>query len=212
MSPPICWYTGALVYDDVDVSLPKLEASYSFKSDTFFIDVYGGYQTYELENVDDDTLDISAYTIGAGGGIIFGPLTLSLGANFGQNYAVYGVNPTFRGGPSVLSDMFAAYAGPSFDGGDDVEDSDAMQALIVANFKVSNTLAFEAGAGWAQYEPNIDDSEWTEWQYYANAVVSIAPGFFIVPEVGMINVEADDFDIEDAGEIFYAGLKWQINF
>ncbi len=199
-------------FTDVDVSLPKFEASYNLKSDVFFIDVFAGYQTYELEDADEDTVDVDAYTIGVGGGVMFGPVTLSAAVNMGQNYASYGATTATYG--AIDRDDIIGLYGPVLDG-DDTEDSDALQAMFVANFKVSDTLAFEAGVGYAQYENDaFDDASLEEWQYYANAVITIAPGFFVVPEVGMINLQGDDLgiDAEDLGEVTYLGLKWQINF
>jgi hypothetical protein len=198
---------GCLVYDDVDVSLPKLEASYSFKSDTFFIDVFGGYQTYELENADEDSVDVDSYLIGANVGAGFGPLKLTVGASYAQNLQAY--QPVL----ATRSLFAAALAGPVLDG-DDVEDGETLQAFLVANFKVSDTLAFEAGVGYAKSENDIDSSlEVVDMQYYVNSVVTIAPGFFIVPEVGMLETDVDaGSDDADAGQTFYVGLKWQINF
>ena len=200
-------------FSDVDFTLPKFEVSYSLKSDVFFLDAFGGYQTYELEDAAEDTIDVDAWTVGLGGGVMFGPVTVSAAANIGQNYGSYGAMQAIYGARANLlpAAVAAAIGGPTLDG-DDTGDSDAMQALLVVNFKVSDTLALEAGAGYAKYEADSDD-EFEELQYYANAVITIAPGFFIVPEIGLIDLEADVLGSSfDAGEVFYAGLKWQINF
>jgi hypothetical protein len=44
-----------------------------------------------------------------------------------------------------------------------------------------------------------------------NCTINIAPGFFIQPEVGMIDFK-EDFDKAEQGDFTYFGAKWQINF
>lgn len=206
-------------YTDADISLPKLELSYGFKSDAFFVDVFGGYQTYDLEdNAADDTKSITAYTLGAGAGMMFGPATISIGANIGQNYTSYGASVGFDGRDIAGTFGIEDVAAPALVDGD-VEDTSALQALLVANFKTSDTLAFEVGVGFSSYTNSersdaagLDEDTYTQMQYYGNAVVTIAPGFFIVPEIGFINYgEFLDGDT-DLGTDTYVGLKWQINF
>jgi len=48
-------------------------------------------------------------------------------------------------------------------------------------------------------------------QFYLNCVINIAPGFFIVPEVGMITDSPAGDNVPEP-ETFYFGAKWQINF
>jgi hypothetical protein len=70
----------------------------------------------------------------------------------------------------------------------------------------------EAGYGYQSYEFDIDNSEKDETQqYYLNCTINIAPGFFIQPEVGMIDFKDDPAGAEQ-GELTYFGAKWQINF
>jgi len=64
--------------------------------------------------------------------------------------------------------------------------------------------------GGRRYELDTSQSSSvTNQSYYANAVITIAPGFFIVPEIGV--VDREDID-ENDNDIFYFGAKWQINF
>ena len=46
--------------------------------------------------------------------------------------------------------------------------------------------------------------------FYLNCTINITPGFFIVPEVGMITLSEDATSTEPA--TFYWGAKWHINF
>jgi hypothetical protein len=76
-------------------------------------------------------------------------------------------------------------------------------------------FTIEAGYGYEEAElDNANDSDETT-QYYLNATINIAPGFFIVPEVGMIvnsPAEVVGAVANPEPETFYAGAKWQINF
>ena len=59
----------------------------------------------------------------------------------------------------------------------------------------------------------------TRFEYYLQAVWQMAPGVFLIPEVGYRDfgdIEytgfAADPDDLDLGNLFYFGAKWQINF
>jgi len=190
--------TAATAYD-TDVTLPKIEVGYNFKSDAFFADVFAGYQTYELDGNDAyDDVDIDSYVIGGGGGANFGAFFVKAEIHFGQNLGNYGAyNPVGLDDAAVLD-------------GDDTLDADSLGYAAVVGFTASDMLTFEAGYG--HEEAEVDDSDNTEEadQYYVNCTVNIAPGFFIVPEIGMITYSDDVSDEEP--EVFYWGAKWQINF
>jgi hypothetical protein len=70
----------------------------------------------------------------------------------------------------------------------------------------------EGGVGYESYEVDISGAPTeTLMQYYLNCTINIAPGFFIVPEIGHV---AYDPDVAGAAEPTrtYVGAKWQINF
>ncbi|BBO69084.1 hypothetical protein DSCA_30140 [Desulfosarcina alkanivorans] len=187
---------------DVDTSLPKIEVGYAFKSDAFFADVFAGYQTYEIE-LDDESVDVDSYVIGGGAGANFGAFFVKAGVHFGQNLGNYGAyDPKFNG-KALADDM-------SID--DDLKelDSDSLGYLAVVGFNASEMLTFEAGYGYEEAEVDESDNTTERTQYYLNCTVNVAPGFFIVPEVGMITYE--DEVTEPEPETFYVGAKWQINF
>jgi len=47
--------------------------------------------------------------------------------------------------------------------------------------------------------------------YYIQAAVTLAPGVFVVPEIGYWDL-FDDIAGNDEGDFWYAGAKWQIDF
>ena len=106
--------------------------------------------------------------------------------------------------------------GASFDGDDDTDDVDTVQAAVIAGFKFTDQLTFEAGVGYLENDsdaPDEDDSDTTA--YYLQAVISLAPGVWIIPEVGGYNYGEDiaaGGTGKDAGDSIYAGAKWQIDF
>ena len=186
---------------DVDVTLPKIEVSYGFKADAFFVDVFGGYQTYELDANNAGTdYDVDAYVLGVGAGVNFGAFYANAGVHFGQNLGNYG---QYQNDYISLDDEMDIVNGQE-------KDADGLGYLVVIGFNASEMLTVEAGYG--HEEAEIDDSNNTEEvdQYYLNCTVNIAPGFFIVPEIGMIKMQ-DDVSVPEP-EVFYWGAKWQINF
>jgi hypothetical protein len=189
---------------ETDVTLPKVEVAYAFKSDMFFADAFAGYQTFELDGgALDPSFDIDAYVAGIGGGVNLGPVYIKASAHIGQNLGDFGnYNPLgFDTGAVIV--------------GGDVRDTDAFGALAVVGFNVSEKLVIEGGVGYVNYEKDIAGTQdETGMQYYVNATINIAPGFFIVPEIGHITADYDvGLDVVDPEPTrTYVGAKWQINF
>jgi hypothetical protein len=87
-----------------------------------------------------------------------------------------------------------------------------MGGLAVIGFNFSEMFTLEGGVGYESYEVDVEGAPTeTLMQYYLNATINIAPGFFIVPEVGMVTFDPD-VDGAPEPERFYFGAKWQINF
>ena len=200
-------YAGLI---DTDVTIPKIELSYGYKGEMFFVDVFGGYQTYEIEISDVNySQDIDAYVVGIGAGVDFGPAYLKAGFHTGENFGNYGQWNQAAGyfGTGYFWDKAIPYESG-------VVDSDGMGYLGVLGFKANDMLTFEAGYGYEETE--LDDSavdvdyEAEIEQYYLNATINFTKGFFMVPEIGMIQYE-EKGETEEP-EIFYVGAKWQINF
>lgn len=195
VQPNTVAYAG---YDDEDVDLPKIELGYKFKSDMFFVEVSGGYQTYTLDGGTDD-VDIDSYVGELGGGMTIGPVFFNLAVHMGQNLGNYGAY-----NPVELADEATLAAGG------DTNDVDSMGYMAVVGLNLSEMFTFELGYGHAEAEVDNSNNTGEADQYYANCTINIAPGFFIVPEVGMITY-SEDVATEEP-ETFYWGAKWQINF
>ena len=71
---------------NVNTMLPKIEASYGFKGDAFFLDIIGGYQTYELDGgTGVGSEDIDAYIGILGGGVNLGAFFAKAQVHMAQN-------------------------------------------------------------------------------------------------------------------------------
>jgi hypothetical protein len=190
-----------------EVKLPKIEVSYAYKTDQFFVDVFGGYQTYDLDR-DADLLNdaisesIDSWVAGIGGGANFGAMFLKAGVHISQNQGQYGAyNPAANKmfDEEIFTDS-------------ELIDDDGFGYLVVLGYKASDSITLEAGYGFEKHELDVSGSQEDETaQYYANLTYTIAPGFFVVPEIGMIDRKDNNFGT-DSGDITYGGIKWQINF
>jgi hypothetical protein len=195
---------------DTDTTIPKIEVSYGFKTDMFFVDVYGGYQTYELDStvagVADE--DADAYVVGLGGGVTFGPVAFKAGAHYGENLGNYQEYDPGYYTVTATRDEAAFVAGK-------LEDNEAWGGLAVLTYTVSDMIAIEAGYGYEQADlDNSGRDEDTLTQYYLQAPITITKGFVVTPEVGMIESERGQAPgvATTEPDVFYLGAKWQINF
>jgi len=193
---------------DVDVTFPQVEASYKFKTDMFYVDVFGGYQTYEIETPGYvastgqgiSSWDVDSYIAGVNLGLTFGPASIMGSTWLGKNTGPYGMWVESADDPALNA------------AGNEIIDNDLFGYLAVVNFKANDMLSFEAGYGHVETELDVDAAQSDDTDsYYVNAVITFAPGVFIVPEVGMVDY-ADDAAGADEGELTYFGAKWQINF
>ncbi len=201
----------AEVYD-TDVTIPKIELAYRFKTDMFHVKVFGGYQTYALETAVaglPDADDIDSMLYGVGGGVNIGPVFIKASVTGGQNLGNYGAaafDPTYAKAYSGHKATINPATG-------DVEDNDALGYLAVVGFKAGDAATIEAGYGYQEYDSNVAGTQADETtQMYVNCTFNIAPGFFVVPEIGLIDRDETAVSGVDEGDITYFGLKWQINF
>jgi len=182
-----------------ETTVPAIELSYALPLDAVTIKFGGGYQTYET-TVGTVNQDVDSYVLAVGAKAGFGAFYVAGnvygGVNVGNMIAVDtdGSN-TWAGGYAALSSTTLV-------------DNDALGVLIVAGYTLNDMFNFEAGYGYVETEYDVAGSTSDEAaSYYLNSTITLAPGVFFVPEVGVIDGEEDlDTQIE------YFGIKWQINF
>jgi len=188
-----------------ETKMPGIEVSYAMAMDNFGVKLGAGYQSFDAK-VGTTDYSVDSYVIALGGS-----------ANFGAMY----VNANIYGGQNV-GNMFAIDVDGSndWDGGMGAftqnaaetavifVDNDALGMLIVAGFTLNDMFNFEAGYGYIETEYDINGVAKDKAQsYYLNSTITLAPGVFFVPEIGVV-------DGDEAGDnkTDYFGIKWQINF
>jgi len=183
-------------------SFPTIEASYSLKMGAIAMKLAGGYNTYENSNAAGTvSFDVDSYVLAFGASANVGMFRLGGNIYTGQNSAqLLWTNAGGGGGAPALNAL-----------GNGTLDSDVMGYVIVATAKVNDMFSVEFGYAGIQTEldalpglaPVQDDAK----SYYAQAVVTLAPGVYVIPEVGVV-----DFDENGQSKTTYFGAKWQINF
>ncbi len=182
-----------------ETTFPKIETCYNFKADIFYINGFAGYNTYNIKQSQGSDETVSAAMVGAGFGV-------TPGAFFFKGMAYYALNPVEYGlvnydsGVSTLYDPLDST----------VTDVNSWGGLGVIGFKFNDMFTAEAGYGYVQYELDQSGADTVSNQsYYLNTSVTLAPGFFIVPEIGIVDLEEIG---DNDNDLIYFGAKWQINF
>jgi hypothetical protein len=198
---------SGLTTGDIDTMFPKIEAKYGMSFDTWNFNVRGGYQHYEVEDatVDlDEDIDVDSWIIGGDAGVNFGPAYVKGAVSYGQNVGNAAWNlPGTRTSGGIAT----------FDGTDDIDDVDTLMWALVGGFKFTDQLTFEVGFGWREDQPDANDLDDDDaWELYGQAVISLAPGVWVIPEIGYSDFGDGNQPDVDEGDGWYAGAKWQIDF
>jgi hypothetical protein len=196
------------------VSLPKLEASYGGNYAGFGYWAGGYYNQYTLEYAfptgGKNDLDIKSYGLAIGGKYAAGPFNFALSLQWERN-------ANNGNGYLVLVPNFYAW-NPNTQVG---SDADYYGGVGVVGFRLSDMISFEGGWIW-QYATVADQvlagtptvSE-TSNTWYVQAVISPVKNFYIVPEIGQIvygDLNVNNYPNRNLGNIFWGGIKWQIDF
>jgi hypothetical protein len=190
---------------DVDELFPKIEAAWGMSFDTWNFKLNGGFQWYQIEDVvsaagANEDVDVTSWTLGADAGVNLGPAYIKGAINFGTNVGNAGWHIT------------KAANGATYDGDDDTDDVDTIMGALVVGFKFTDQLTLEGGVGYREDDgdaPGQEEDDQTS--VYVQGVVSLAPGVWLIPEIGYYDL-GDDIDDEDEGDQIYIGAKWQIDF
>jgi hypothetical protein len=193
------------------MSLPRIDAKYTFKFDPVKLDIVGSYFSYNIERPTLSDLSVDAYMFGARADAMLGPVRLRGAAYWTQNGSQLGIS---GGGSAMLANPATANTA--------VIDNEAMGYAITALYKLNDMISFEAGYGYTQNE--MDDAampavaggsgatqEDDRSMYYLQSVVKMAPGVFLVPEIGVQDGKENSTGGSD-GDMSYIGAKFQIDF
>ncbi len=202
---------------DVDQTMPRVEASYSANVGPVNLYLGGLWNQYKIEYAltggsKQDTT-VNTYLIGAGGKFAYGPFYINATGQYGRN------PNNGNGFANVIPAVFMLNAATNKS-----EDAEYWAGLGVIGFKLSDMIAFEGGYvhQYAKVKDPVNstatqtiDLEQTTSSWYVQSVISPAKNFFIVPEVGVMDfkdLKVSTFSDRKMGDIFWFGLKWQINF
>lgn len=194
-----------------EVRLPAIQAKYTYQHDNGDVSFAGAYQTWDIIETGDDQ-SVSSWVVGMGA-------RLNVGAAYFKGNVWGGRNVGNQVDILVNQKLWSTTGNAgtgNFDGdgfgfarwdGSKVIDRDALAGLIVAGLEIRKGLYVEAGYGYTKTELDAggygkDDAE----AYYIQSSIFLAPGVFITPEIGRIDMKQDD------SVITYFGAKWQINF
>jgi hypothetical protein len=197
---------------DPDYNLPKVEARYTLKMNNFQITPFGGFNYFEISDTSDtraagtltDSADIISYVGGLNVKANLGAFYATVEGAYGQNWS----NANWKNGYNAVTSSQATLKNSN--GG--TNDATSYMLGMVLGFAATSNLKFEAGAGYRNDDPDTPGSDNDDfWQGYVQAVVTLAPGVYLVPEVGYQDF-MDSAGGQDQGYDWYAGAKWQIDF
>ena len=176
-----------------ETMLPKIEARYDFGFSNFKMGVFGGYQSYK-DTAADESVSSMMYGLG-----------------FNGNFGAFWFNSAFQGGTNMAeAGWYGTYDGNMMAPGG--EDTQTMGIALALGMSASEVMSFEGGLGYtAESNDDLGDETDTTMALYVNMTYTIAPGFFVVPEIGYVDNMKNMADA-DEGTLTYAGAKWQINF
>jgi hypothetical protein len=200
-------------FTDHDTSLPKIEASYTFAAGPASITPLFGYQSWDgvIATATTETeYGVDSYVLGLGWKIGLGAAYINGNIYVGQNLGQYDM--TFQFGSKNA--MFDAAS-------NEIKDNDAMGYLIVVGYQATETIRLEAGYGEVEFELDMPGT-WEDdtGAMYVQAVIALADGVSIIPEVGVIDYGEDSITqspgvtgaAAEQGETTYFGARWEIAF
>jgi hypothetical protein len=195
---------------DPDMNLPKVEARYTFKMGGFELIPFGGINYFTIDNANSATLtdeiDVLSYVLGGVAKANIGAFYIIGEGAWGQNWR----NARWSSGGNNQSSIAAS---ASVKDGDDTYDATSWLLGGVIGLNFTPTIKFEIGGGYREDDSDLPGAdEVAGWMAYAQATLTLAPGVFLVPEVGF-NDYGNGLDDDDCfGHLWYVGAKWQIDF
>lgn len=160
-----------IVYDR-DSYIPQLQASYQYKADTWRLKLAGAFQTFEAKNIGTATAKtmgnktINSWLIDIDGDINFGPLYLGAAVAVGQNWADanWNIMKNYSLGAKSTENMCAW-----LDGNNKLKNTTSMMVGLVAGYSLTESLRFEAGAGYRYDENDVWKTNSSMWNIYLQA-------------------------------------------
>lgn len=209
---------------NTEIRIPNIQAKYKFDFDWGHINLAAGYQSFDVVD-SGQHFDVESYVLALGGRVNAGKAYFKGNIWGGQNvgnladiFVSSQVFSTLSGAGSRTKDgagvgfarwsdgTLNAVAGASHPERG-ITDNDALAGLLVAGYEIRRGLYIEAGYGYTRTELDTDGASKDDCHvWYLQSTVFLTEGVFLTPEIGALDGE------DDMLEVFYAGVKWQINF
>ena len=184
---------------DTQTIIPAIEIGYTLDLDMLKLDFGAGYSTFET-TVGTDDEDVHSYVLALGAQFNMAGFFMKGDVYYGQNAG--NLIWISVDGDTRVDDGFAEVSGG------ELLDNECIGFMLVAGYKINDIFTVEAGYGFTQTELDVDGSDDDESAtYYINTTINLAPGVFVVPEVGFFDGKENN-----ETETLYYGMKWQINF
>jgi len=91
-------------------------------------------------------------------------------------------------------------------------DTNAYGFEASAGYQLNNSLTLSGGIGRMTDKNKETDKTEEVYAVYAQAILAVAPGIQVKPEVGQVERVKDKNEPEEIDESFYAGAVWEIKF
>jgi len=217
---------GTVADATTESKIPKFEASYQYHfTDAMSVHAFGGWQYYNLYwlepvSANRQEENVSSYTFGVGADLNFGPFFVKPQVSYCTNGAVAGWLNTNLGLNSTLPQQTPFINAT----GNGIVDIKSLMAMLAVGFTPNESLGLEAGVGYLKSDSDdyrLADGQSVNFkntylEYYLQAVITMAKGVYVIPEVGFRDygeLEGNPAEPnQDLGSLSYAGAKWQIDF
>ncbi len=218
--------TGLVDSPDTDVKFPNIQLKYRLDFSWGHLNFAGGYQKFDITDAGED-FDVTSYVLALGSRVNLGKAYFKASIWGGQNVGNLadilvsgqlwsstgnlGTGNTDGAGMGLAqwSDgtLYNISNGASgYEKG--IIDNDALAGLFVAGLEIKRGLYLESGIGYTRTKLDMDGAEKDDClTWYVQSTIFLAEGVFLTPEIGALDARQ-----EGQMEIFYAGIKWQINF
>jgi len=205
-----------------EVLIPRIEAAYDFSFGPLAGKVMGGYKTFKA--IEDKGLPtefeerINSWIAGIGFFYDAGPVYIGVNSFYGKNVGALGQATIFAPegiAPAIEPLGITGFeSGMPYRTGSEFVDAKTFGVAAALAYKHNEMLSFELGYGYQEDKWKFAGmKEKLEGQsYYLNATITIAKGFYIVPEIGVMRYKCKGITALDAGKLTYFGAKWQIDF
>ena len=186
---------------EVDTTIPKIEVSWAKSFGMGSIQIVGGFNSVDVETAA-KTYTVDSSVVGLMGTVNFGAAYVNANVFAATNYTNYGLASWVNSGAAGSAALV----------GTEIKDADTIGFLAVAGFKASETMNLELGIGSVEHEPDGAAQADDTLGYYVQASITLADGFFIVPEIGGYDFGESTTAGAKEGGMTYFGAKWQMNF